>query len=172
MTAITNFGLYISKMVQSCDVDISCSYCRMLDVVKLFLHETKSSNDTLGQITSYAAAQLTSQYHMHVYSVFIMKNTARILGWDRSGTIVMEAIEYNEFPLLAEFFCYYSVASPGMHSNDQSVSVPTAAEARQVLGLGNDVPLVKLQVPGACGSPLFFITSAQAMPGHTHGGPA
>ena len=139
------------------DVDVSCSYCRTLDVVKSFLHETKSSNATLSQVTSYAAAQLTSQYCTHVYSVFIMKNTARILLWDRSGTIMMEAIEYNESPLLAKFFHHYSVAS-----------VPTpveAAEARQVLGLGNDVPLVKLQVPGACSSPLFFITSApQAMP--------
>ena len=147
------------------DINVSCSYCRMSDVVKLFLHETKSSNDTLGQITSYAAAQLTSQYCTHVYSVFIMKNTARILQWDRLGMIMMEAIKS---PLLAKFFCHYSVASPGMHGNDQSVSVPTpveAAESRQVLGLGNNVPLVKLQVPGACSSPLFFITSApRAMP--------
>ena len=146
-----------------CDpYDISCPHCEKLNIAKSFLHETKTANNTLGQITSYAAAQLSSQYRMHVYSVLIVKNMARILRWDRSGTIMTEAIHYNESPLLVEFFRRYSAASPGMRGKDESVSLPTpveAVEARQALGLGDDVPLVKLQVPGAH-SPLYFITSA------------
>ena len=146
-----------------CDpYDISCPHCEKSNIAESFLHETKSANDTLGQITSYAAAQPSSQYCTYVYSVSIVKNMARILQWDRLGTIVTEAIHYNESLLLAEFFCCYLVASPVMCGKDKLVSLPTPVEvieARQALGLGDDVPLVKLQVPGAHG-PLYFITSA------------
>jgi hypothetical protein len=71
---------------------------------------------------------------------------------------VTEAIKYNESHLLTEFF---SVASPEMCSNDQSVLNPMLSEAlaaREILELDDEVPLVKLQIPGAKGSPLYFIT--------------
>lgn len=43
-----------------CDVrDIKCPHCTE-DTVKSFLHDTESAIDTLGQITAYAAAQLSS----------------------------------------------------------------------------------------------------------------
>ena len=76
-----------------------------------FLRASKGGVDTLGQITSYAAAQLGAQFRTHAYSVLIVKDIARILRWDRSGTIVMEPIQYNQSPHLAEFFQRYSVAS-------------------------------------------------------------
>ena len=47
--------------------------------VKSFLCNTKAAKDTLGQITAYAAAQLGSQFCTHIYSVLIIKDTARIL---------------------------------------------------------------------------------------------
>ncbi|KAF8227900.1 hypothetical protein L208DRAFT_992380, partial [Tricholoma matsutake] len=75
--------------------------------VKSFLHDTKAAKDTLGQITAYAAAQLGSQFCTHIYSVLIVKDTARILRWDRSGTLVTEAIKYNKSHYLAEFFHRY-----------------------------------------------------------------
>ncbi|KIM82817.1 hypothetical protein PILCRDRAFT_70424, partial [Piloderma croceum F 1598] len=163
-----------------CDpYDVSCPHCGQ--GAKSFLHETTQANDTLGQITAYTATQLGAQYHTHVYSVFIMKGTAQLLRWDRSGTIVTEAINYNESPLLAEFFRCYSVAPPAMRGKDQSVSDPTpieAIEARKALGLDNKVPLVKLQIPGAHDSLHYYITSAPRTtsytpPGHaTRGGPA
>ena len=53
---------------------------------KSFLHDSKAGKDTLGQITSYAAAQLGTQFQTHAFSVFILRDTARILQWDRSGT--------------------------------------------------------------------------------------
>jgi hypothetical protein len=126
-----------------------------------FLHETHSANDTLGQITSYAAAQLSSQFRTHAYSVIIVKDTARILQWDRSSAIVTEAIEYNKSPLLTEFFRRYSKAPPDMRGIDQSASVPTCTEAivaRQALRLDNTVPLVKLEIPDISGAPRYFIT--------------
>ncbi|KAF8229269.1 hypothetical protein L208DRAFT_1287467 [Tricholoma matsutake] len=51
-------------------------------MVNSFLHQTKTANDTLGQITSYAAAQLGSQFQTHLYSIFILKDTARLLQWE------------------------------------------------------------------------------------------
>jgi hypothetical protein len=132
------------------------------DTVKSFLRGTKSADDTLGQITAYAATQLGSQFRTHVYSVLIVKNTARILRWDRSGTIVTEAIEYNESPLLAEFFRRYSTAPPEMRGADQTVSVPTPAEAaaaREALKLDDTTPLVKLEIPSIDGTSHYFVTS-------------
>jgi hypothetical protein len=69
---------------------------------------------------------------MHIYSVFIMKDTARIFHWDRLGTIVTEAFKYNESPYLAEFFHCFSTVSPDMRGKDQSASDPTSSEALAV----------------------------------------
>ncbi|KAI9466125.1 hypothetical protein BJY52DRAFT_1110112, partial [Lactarius psammicola] len=66
------------------------------------------AKDTLGKITAYASAQRGSQFRTHIYYIFILRQTARILRWDRTGTIVTQPIEYNESPLPAEFFRRYS----------------------------------------------------------------
>jgi hypothetical protein len=91
---------------------------------------------------------------------------------------VTEAINYNESPLLAEFFHHYLKASSEMRGRDQSVSDMTCEEAiaaRIALELDDTVPLVKLEIPGTDGSPQFFITTAPRTtpytpPGHAmHG---
>ena len=143
--------------------------------VKSFLCDTKAAKDTLGQITAYAAAQLGSQFRTHIYSVLIVKDTARILRWDRSGTLVTEAIKYNTSHHLAEFFRRYSEASPEMHGIDQSVMDPTLAEAvmaRQALNLDNTVPLVKLTIPDTDGSPLYYIAASPRVTPYTPPGRA
>jgi len=132
-----------------------------------FLHDSKNVHNTLGQITSYVGVQLGAQFQMHVYFVFILQKTARILRWDRSGAIVMDAFEYNTLPHLAKFFCQYSLALPTMHGNDDTVSCPTSSEAcaaRKALGLGKKDPLVKLSIHGADGKPLYFVTSTPEAP--------
>ena len=48
-------------------------------VKKSFLHRTIKANDTLGQITIYTAAQLGSQFYTHAFSVFILRDKARII---------------------------------------------------------------------------------------------
>lgn len=116
-------------------------------IVRSFLRHSKAADDTLGQITSYAVAQLGAQFRTHAYSVFIVKDTARILQWDRSSNT----------PLLAEFFRRYSVAQPEMRGKDSSASAPTPAEelmARKSLELDMTVPLVKLSIPNAKLPPL------------------
>ncbi|KAF8235488.1 hypothetical protein L208DRAFT_1023003, partial [Tricholoma matsutake] len=82
-------------------------FCDDGKTVKSFLRDTKAAKDTLGQITAYAAARLGSQFCTHIYFILIIKDTARILRWDRSGTLVTEAIKYNESCHLAEFFHRY-----------------------------------------------------------------
>jgi hypothetical protein len=133
-----------------------------LDPNRPFIRDTKAAHDTLGQITSYAAAQLGAQFRTHIFSVYIFRGTARLLRWDRSGTIVTEPIKYNECDTLTDFLYRYSKAPPAMRGIDESVSDPSLTEkvaAREALQLDETVPLVKLSVPDADGV-RFFVTSA------------
>ena len=134
----------------------------------------------LGQITSYVALHLATQFRTHIYSILIIRHLARILHWDRLGTIVIEAFEYDQCPHLAEFFCWYSRAADNMRGKDGTVSMPTYAKelaARCALGLTDklDVPLHKLAVIPLKKDPLYFITpppipTLYTPPGHvTHG---
>ena len=116
-----------------------------------FVNDSNAAKDTLGQITSYAAVQLSAQFWTHIYSVLIVRNTARILQWDRSGTIVMEAFDYNQSPYLVEFFRWYSAAPAAMRGKDETVSTPgkyEAHQARKALKLSASIPIVQLSVPG------------------------
>ena len=92
-----------------------------------------------------------------------MKDTARIIQWDRSGAIVTEAIKYNESPLLIRFFCCYLAALPDMHGKDQSVLDPMLNEvvtARKLLNLTDAEPLVKVSIPCEDGSLLYHVAPA------------
>lgn len=147
-----------------CDVhDVEHPTIKGGRTVKSFLRNTKAAKDTLGQITAYAAAQLGSQFRTHIYSILIVKDTARILRWDRSGTLVTEVIYYNKADHLVEFFRRYSEAPPEMRGKDMSVLDPTLAEAvkaRQALNLDSTVSLVKITVPDTSNSQLHFIAAS------------
>ena len=137
-------------------------FCVVDDENKSFLRDAKNAFNTLGQITAYAAVHLAAQFRMHVYLVFILRGTARILRWDRSGTIVTEPIHYNKSPHLVEFFRRYSKASDAMRGIDESVSTPTTAEARvarKALNIEAHIPLLKLSVPGPHGKTQYYITA-------------
>jgi hypothetical protein len=57
-----------------------------------------------------------------------------------------EAIEYNKFPLLTEFFHCYLMAPPKMCGVDQTVSVPMPTEAtiaQEALKLGQHNPALQ-----------------------------
>jgi hypothetical protein len=68
-----------------------------------FINQTMKGMDTLGQITSYAAAQLGAQYRTHIFSVLIVGSFARIIRWDMEGAIVTCTFNYNTEPHLADF---------------------------------------------------------------------
>lgn len=109
-----------------------------------------NSMDTLGQITSYAAAQLGAQYRSHAFSVLIVRDHARIIRWDREGAIVTSAIKYNTEPHLADFFQRYTGASPKLCGIDTPISPTSAREAalaRAWLNLSNITCMFKVSVP-------------------------
>ena len=72
-----------------------------------FLCDSKPGVDTAGQITSYAAAQLGSQFHICVYSILTVQSYARLIRWDRTGAIISEPILYDQQNYLAEFLRRY-----------------------------------------------------------------
>jgi len=103
-----------------------------------FISQTEKGIDTLGQITSYTAAQLTTQYCTHTFSVLIIQDKARIIRWDSKSVVVTSPIHYNTEPHLVDFFYCYSKASPEMHGVDTSVMPASDEEsnrARQRLNL-------------------------------------
>ncbi|KAG1854333.1 hypothetical protein C8R48DRAFT_610055, partial [Suillus tomentosus] len=90
-------------------IEFKWGYCHdaFREVGDSIVSSTDNSMDTLGQITSYAAAQLGAQYRSHAFSVLIVRDRARIIRWDREGAIVTGAINYNTEPHLADFFHRY-----------------------------------------------------------------
>ncbi|KAG2058434.1 hypothetical protein BDR06DRAFT_850000, partial [Suillus hirtellus] len=92
-----------------------------------FINHTMKGMDTLGQITSYTAAQLGAQYHTHIFLVLIVQNFAHIIRWDMEGAIVTHTFDYNKYPHLADFFHRFSQASPSLCGVNTSV-MPTSSE--------------------------------------------
>lgn len=132
---------------------------------KSFIHDTLKAYDTLGQITGYATAQLGAQYRTHIYSVLIVKDEARILRWDRSGTIVTAPFKYNDTPHLIDFLTRFSSASPQQRGVDSSVSRPSpdvASEARAALKLNDSASLYNLEVTDSTGTRSFVVEAPSA----------
>jgi len=143
-----------AKDVPFCDVDNNHD---------TIVRSSKNADDTLGQITAYAAVQLAAQFRTHAYSVFILGCNARILRWDRLGTIVTEAFEFSKSPYLVDFFRRYSGTTDEICGKDGTVSTPTTAEqykARRALKLDQNVTLHKLSIPVSVSNDdlLYFIT--------------
>ncbi|KAF9235323.1 hypothetical protein BU15DRAFT_51528 [Melanogaster broomeanus] len=119
-----------------------------------FEKDTTNGKQTRGQITSYALAQIGSQFRRFAFSLVIVKDRARFIRWDRAGAIVSTQFKYKEEPqVLAEFFCRFSRLSPVKRGHDESVR-PAAdllqdveREIRGELGLDADTPLFAYDVP-------------------------
>ncbi|KAG1866120.1 hypothetical protein F4604DRAFT_1928133 [Suillus subluteus] len=147
----TSHGCDISKFELSIEFkwnDAHDAFSR--DVDKPIVSQTEKGFNTLGQITSYASAQLGAQYRTHAFSVLIIRNRARIIRWDREGAIITDIFDYNHEPHLADFIYRYARASPAMRSVDTSVSPAStedAALARTALNLPAATCMFKLAVP-------------------------
>jgi hypothetical protein len=117
--------------------------------------EKDSSNGkyTRGQLTSYALAQIGSQFRRFAFSVLIVRHRARFIRWDRAGAVVSAQFDYKKDPhLLAEFFCRFSRLSPTERGHDESVrpsNLPKEAELeiRDKLKLDAGTPLFAYDVP-------------------------
>ncbi|KAI5116676.1 hypothetical protein M0805_003317 [Coniferiporia weirii] len=107
-----------------------------------FVKNTELARASFGQITSYAAAHLSSSFRTHAFSVLVTADRARFIRWDRAGAIVSEPVKYSEDPaLFAEFFRRFDQLTPEQRGHDMTVSVPTADElekAQSGLSPGKD----------------------------------
>jgi hypothetical protein len=95
---------------------------------KPFVKNTKGAMTTLGQISTYLAFQMGSQYRTHTFFVLIVADYARLLRWDRSGVVVSERIKYNEQRELVTFLELFNAATPEIRGSDQSVFKPLENE--------------------------------------------
>ncbi|KAL4064079.1 hypothetical protein V8B97DRAFT_2026170 [Scleroderma yunnanense] len=69
-----------------------------------FISPASDHQDTLGQLMTYTACQLASQFRTHCFSIFILGHIAHIIQWDREGVIVTKLIKYIKDSSLIEFF--------------------------------------------------------------------
>jgi hypothetical protein len=84
-----------------------------------------------GQIASYAAAILGTQFRLHVFSVSICGHRARFIRWDRAGAIVSGTFDYVRNPhLLADFFYRYSRLDRLRQGYDPTLSAASEEEVK------------------------------------------
>ena len=55
-------------------------------------HQTPHRSHVLGQLGTYVAIHIDSQYCTHFFLVLIISQYARLMRWDRSGVIFTEPI--------------------------------------------------------------------------------
>lgn len=91
---------------------------------------TGEASQVLGQMTAYAMLVLGTQYRTHTFSVFIVKDRARLLRWDRGGAVVTESFPYNDESYLFDFFFRYNHAGPAVRGHDTTVRKATDGELR------------------------------------------
>ena len=129
-----------------------------------FIGPSDNQQDTLGQIMTYAAAQLISQFRTHCFSLFVLYDTTHIIRWDMEGAVITKPILYNIDSSLVEFFSQYSQAPPELRSINTMISIAPGDEAtaaRGALGFSGTpppTPMFKTFIPGnRDGPPLTLI---------------
>ncbi|KAG1797469.1 uncharacterized protein HD556DRAFT_1441030 [Suillus plorans] len=149
----TSHGCDISKFEVNIEFkwnDIHDAFRKHPGVDQSVVSQTDKGFDTLGQITSYAVAQLGAQYRTHVFSILIIHNCACIIRWDREGAIVTNTFDYYHESHLADFFYCFARASPALCGVDTSITPASnedAALARTALKLATTTHMLKVAVP-------------------------
>ncbi|KAG6372667.1 hypothetical protein JVT61DRAFT_7427 [Boletus reticuloceps] len=103
----------------------------------------------LGQITAYASAQMSAQFHTHIFSIHLMPQIAQILHWDREGIVVTGPISYYDNLAFVNFFLCYSQASPQECGANTTILPATEQEAelaRKKLELPPDTWMFKTEI--------------------------
>ncbi|KAI6013038.1 hypothetical protein EDC04DRAFT_2904791 [Pisolithus marmoratus] len=115
-----------------------------------------------GQITTFAAAQFSSQFRLFVFSVVIVNDHARFVRWDRAGAIVTTRFNYLEnLDVLTDFFWRFSHLSREERGHDPSVSPSNLSEEdaqkiRDVLHIEAGTALFTFAIPCNDGEKLFY----------------
>ncbi|KAL5521215.1 hypothetical protein ACEPAG_9138 [Sanghuangporus baumii] len=73
-----------------------------------FVRSDDASQEIIGQITSYAAAQMGMSFRTHCFSVLIAGDSARLIRWDRAGAVVTRSFNYIEVSWLVDFLERFS----------------------------------------------------------------
>jgi len=92
--------------------------------------DSEHTRQVLGRLTAYATALLNVQYRTHMFMVFIVKDYARLIRWDRSCALVTAKIPINEESHLLDFLIRYNIASPEARGHDRTVGPPTQDEVK------------------------------------------
>ncbi|KAF8166027.1 hypothetical protein B0H34DRAFT_648436, partial [Crassisporium funariophilum] len=86
-----------------------------------FLCESEDSRTTRGQIASYVAAMSGSQFRLHIFAVIIFGTFARLMFWDKAGTIITKKFNYIATPFLVNFLQRFNSLSSKQCGYDPSV---------------------------------------------------
>lgn len=123
------------------------------------------SQGNLGQITAYATSILSAQYRTHLFSVLVLKDSARLIRWDRGGAVVTDPIAFNTEPHLLDFFIRYDIAGREARGHDTNVGPATQDEiklAKDTVDELRDVQsFLAVTIPGDQSSNRYVIPSPQ-----------
>ncbi|KAF9474210.1 hypothetical protein BDN70DRAFT_775169, partial [Pholiota conissans] len=76
--------------------------------ISTLIKSSEEDIDTLGQLSPYTVTQFDLQFRVHAFSILVIKNYARIIYWDRAGSVVTEMLPLTE-RYLAEFMWRYTL---------------------------------------------------------------
>ncbi|KAI0344314.1 hypothetical protein BDW22DRAFT_1355684 [Trametopsis cervina] len=92
---------------------------------------TNASIEDCAQQAEYVTDIMTLQHRVHVFSVFIVGHSARIIRWDRAGAVVSEQFDYlsGKNNWLGEFLFRYEHATPRLRGHDTTLRLATCDES-------------------------------------------
>ena len=86
-----------------------------------------------GQLCSYAAAHMGSQFRVHTFTLSIYGRSARSIRWDPAGATVIWSFDYIKEPhILANFFWRYAHLNHSQRGYDTSVSPASPEDLQQI----------------------------------------
>jgi Fungal protein kinase len=86
-----------------------------------------------GQLASYAAAHMGSQFRVHAFSVLMCGTFARLIRWDRDGATVTRRFNYDSQPqILTDFFWRYTHLDRRQRGYDTSVSQASSDDVQRI----------------------------------------
>lgn len=99
---------------------------------------TNASIEDCAQQAEYVKDIMTLQHRVHVFSVFIVGHSARIIRWDRAGAVVSDQFDYfsGKNNWLGEFLFRYEHATPRLRGHDTTLKLATRDEST---GFENEV---------------------------------
>jgi hypothetical protein len=98
-----------------------------------FENDSEVSQLNRGQLCSYTAAHVGSQFRVHTFTLSICGRFARFIRWDRSGATVTQSFDYIKEPhILASFFWRYAHLNQSQRGYDASVSPASPEDLQQI----------------------------------------